>query len=162
MCIYRPIHPNTCFSLFLYVNITTATNKWERQVLLTQEALSSIAGAEHFYHFLCITISPTCFTLFAYPRTLGHLVRQKGLTPAKFFSTLSALKSSTGSRDRALRTEFHCSPSRNWYILKNLIPFCITLELFCNLFIWANTSHSGMKIEKALAFSTCAYSISIG
>jgi len=128
-------YTQTRFSLFLYVNITTATNKCERQVLLTQEALFSIAEEGHFYHFLCFTISPTCFTLFAYPRTLSNLVKQKGLTPAKFFSTLSALKSSTGNWDRALLTEFHCSPSRNWYILKNLIPFCITLELFCNLFI---------------------------
>lgn len=110
VCVFiDPYTQNTCFSLFLYVNITTATNKWGRQVLLTQEALFSIAGAEHFYHFLCITISPTCFTLFAYPGTLSNLVRQKGLTPAKFFSTLSALKSSTGSWDRALLAEFHCS-----------------------------------------------------
>lgn len=100
MCvfIYTYTHTHMFFSFFVCEYYNRHKQMGMSDITHTQEApFSSIAGAGHFYHFLYTTFSPKYFIIFAYPRTLSNLVRQKGLTPAKFFSTLSALKSSTGS-----------------------------------------------------------------
>lgn len=115
---------------------------WGNSVLLhiCRQDTSAISSALDF--------PPIAFPFMSYLKVLRSLMGQKGLTSVQF-----CLCSKAEQAAQAL-TEFHCSLSRNWYILKKLVPFYMTWELFCNLFICVNRSLAGkLKITES-AFRT--------
>lgn len=147
--LYTYTHRNIPFPLQVYVDMTTCTNTWQSQIFrMLRKLFSSTAVAEHLCHFLCTGFSPHCFSIYVLPQGSQEF---NGTKRADTSSILSVLKSKQAAQ--AL-TEFHCSLSRNWYILKKLVPFYMTWELFCNLFICVNRSLAGkLKITES-AFRT--------
>lgn len=154
--LYTYSHENIPFPLQVYVDTATCTNTWQSQIfcMLRKTLFSSTAVAGHLSHLLCTGFSSHCFSIYVLPQ--GSLMTEKGLTPAQF-----CLCSKAEQAAQTL-TEFHCSPSRNWYILKKLVSFYMTWELCCNLFICASRFLAGkLKISES-AFRTWANSFPIG